>query len=219
MHSICNSLHLLLLGCSAALQPPPPPSPSPPLRTWQTVCENQKYGTSLCDGTYQDTTISLVGFQGSGHVPTELGLLTQLESIHIALKHAWSRDGSLRGEISGTLPSEMNLLASLVSLRIDSGSPWVCSVDPAEPDGTVIYDYGFPHDYARNCQGSRISGTLPSSLNLPQLTTLDLNYLQLSGTLPTELALSTDLTSLRVTTPLAHSLSGQYYEAPPDTVT
>jgi len=65
-------------------------------------CPTSVYGTSLCDGNYTGTEVSLTNEGLSGTIPPQLGDISQLEYLSLS-----------RNSISGTIPPETSKLSQL----------------------------------------------------------------------------------------------------------
>ena len=113
----------------------------------------------------------------SGAIPSELGRLVNLESLHLK-----------GGHLGGGIPSELGLLSDLEHLVLDHND--LSGVIPAELGrlsnlGLLRLDH------------NQLIGEIPPELgNLSKLTVLGLNDNQLSGEIPQELGNLTNLTML-----------------------
>ena len=113
----------------------------------------------------------------SGAIPSELGRLVNLESLHLK-----------GGHLGGGIPSELGLLSDLEHLVLDHND--LSGVIPAELGrlsnlGLLRLDH------------NQLIGEIPPELgNLSKLTVLDLNDNQLTGEIPQELGNLTNLTML-----------------------
>ena len=113
----------------------------------------------------------------SGTIPSELGNLTALTSLHLS-----------GNNLNGTIPTELGNLTALTSLSLFWNQ--LRGIIPTELDNlTALTELALG--------GNQLSGTIPTELgNLTALTELVLGGNQLSGTIPTELGNLTALTEL-----------------------
>mmetsp|Transcript_19285 Transcript_19285/g.21273 ORF Transcript_19285/g.21273 Transcript_19285/m.21273 type:complete len:559 (+) Transcript_19285:106-1782(+) len=114
-------------------------------------------------------------------IPTELGLLTDLEEFAI---------GSRIGLDGGTLPTELGSCTSLRNFQIDGNNY----------TGTIPTEIGLLTNLASLVlSGGRLTGTLPSEVgNLTNLVFLLLHENELKGILPSEMGSLTALDTLDI---------------------
>ncbi|CAB9511418.1 leucine rich repeat [Seminavis robusta] len=113
----------------------------------------------------------------SGPIPTELGLLSDTLSIFSAIK----------AQLEGTVPSELGLLQKFEEFSVDGNM--ITGALPEElGDATSLDSLVFI--------GNFLSGTIPESIWHLPLNTLALGQNQLTGTIPTEIGLLSNLTYL-----------------------
>jgi len=117
----------------------------------------------------------------TGTLPTEMGLLTQLEFFSV-----------FETGINGTLPSEIALCTSLLDLDL-----WSTGLHGTVPE--ELYHAPWERLGYLNLGRNDLSGTI--STNIGKLTTLGVLYLNdnnFRGTLPTEIGLLTLLETIHV---------------------
>ena len=113
----------------------------------------------------------------SGPLPTDLGLLTDLESLTLS-----------ENSLTGTIPSQLGNLTKLTSLQLAGND----LSGQLPPQLGLLTELNF-----LNLQSNSLTGTIPSELgNLTKLTKLQLNANDLSGTIPSEFGLLTELKQL-----------------------
>jgi len=172
-----------------------------PLNTWYGVTTDE-------DGRV--TKLEL-GYNGlSGTIPSELGMLVQLEKLSL---HVNELSGEIPAEVgnltnltglsfccnnlSGTIPPELGNLTDLTYLSLNDN----------QLDGIIPPELGNLINLTSLSLGeNRLYGTIPPELGrLTNLTELSLNSNQLHGTIPSELS---KLTSLSVLWLDSNQLSG-----------
>jgi Leucine-rich repeat (LRR) protein len=132
-------------------------------------------------GTFYDilTTVDIdMGFTRlTGTLPTELGLMTALNSLFLQ-----------GNQLNGTLCTELGLMSALTYLDLSAN----------ELNGTLPTELGLMTALTYlDLSDNQWTGTLPTELGLMiALNDLSLDENELTGTLPTELGLMTSLTSL-----------------------
>ena len=128
-------------------------------------------------------TLKLDRNELSGEIPSELGNLTNLET----LKLSWH-------ELSGEIPSELGNLTNLETLWLD-GNPWSW---PNALSGEIPSELGnLTNLKYLSLKLNALSGEIPSELgNLTNLETLWLGWNELSGEIPSELGNLTNLKRL-----------------------
>lgn len=146
----------------------------------------------------------------TGWLPTELGLLTNLQELRLST-----------GSISGTLPAELAQLSNLRVLAVDSNlisgtipsefskmsQLTTLDLDDNMLSGTLPAFLGQLEKLKRvELHSNSLSGTIPDKFtSASHLMAFDVEDNQISGTIPTELGLLDQLRELR----LAHNrLSG-----------
>ena len=156
-----------------------------PIREW--------YGVST-DPDGRVSELFLSGNQLTGEIPTELGSLSNLETL------------SLGGnQLTGEIPTELGNFSNLETL--DLGGNQLTGEIPTELGN-------FSNLETLNLGGNQLTGEIPTELgSLSNLETLDLGGNQLTGDIPMELGnLSNlerlDLSSNQLTGEIPHSLTG-----------
>ena len=172
-----------------------------PIGTWEGVTTN-------AEGRV--TRLLLSGRKLSGSIPTELGQLTNLETLHLNLN-----------ELSGSIPAELGQLTNLKTLYLD-GNQLSGSIPAAlgkltnlkslfllnnQLSGSIPAELGqLTNLTLLNMSSNDLSGTIPAELGkLTNLTLLFLSSNNLSGTIPAELGKLTNLTLLNL---VGNELSG-----------
>jgi Leucine-rich repeat (LRR) protein len=123
------------------------------------------------------------------HLPSELGLLTKMQTLHIS-----------KNSISGSIPSEFALMSDLRVLRLfenelTGGIPPEILMSGCQPNGSPC---------TRNLHEIRLydnllSNTIPTEIGLmTSLVVLDLYRNQIQGTIPSEIGKLTRLTLLDI---------------------
>lgn len=156
-----------------------------------------------CSGT-QVIAVLLILFGLQGHLPTELGLLTDV--AYLGNLRTYSFDARDAHFLSGTIPTELCEVTNLN--RLQWGNSRVSGTLPAELgklqnmkfdvslagtplSGTLPTQLGLWTDLEKglNLQGAALSGAIPTELgSLKKLSGLDVGGNQFSGTLPSQLA-------------------------------
>ncbi|MEN8217501.1 MAG: S8 family serine peptidase, partial [Pseudomonadota bacterium] len=113
-------------------------------------------------------TLELSDNQLTGSIPTELGNLTNLETLDLDFN-----------QLTGSIPTELGNLTNLWELRL-SGNQLTGTIPTELGNLTYLWEF-YLYD-------NRLTGTIPTELgNLTYLEVLDLGGNQLTGTIPTEL--------------------------------
>ena len=129
------------------------------------------------DGTGRVTVLGLHTNGLKGELPTELGSLTNLQSLSL-----WGN------ELTGTIPSELGDLSNLQSLWLRDNQ--LTGAIPSELGDLSKLEYLWLHE-------NQLTGEIPVELgNLSNLQWLYLNDNQLTGQIPSELGNLTGLTHL-----------------------
>eukprot|EP00241_Pyramimonas_parkeae_P023474 CAMPEP_0114296100 /NCGR_PEP_ID=MMETSP0059-20121206/11134_1 /TAXON_ID=36894 /ORGANISM="Pyramimonas parkeae, Strain CCMP726" /LENGTH=286 /DNA_ID=CAMNT_0001418231 /DNA_START=138 /DNA_END=998 /DNA_ORIENTATION=- len=148
-------------------------------------------------------SLSLQSSSLSGTLPSELGTLTSLTNMRLAINQLSgtlpSELGALtrltfmglwNNQLTGTLPLELAALASLTTMWLDRNQ--LTGTLPSEL-GTLA-SLAYMHFFQ-----NQLTGTLPSELGaLTRLTSIAFSDNQLTGTLPTELGALSRLTNMWV---------------------
>lgn len=116
------------------------------------------------------TFINLQANSILGSIPSEIGLLTSLQSLHF-----------YSNELSGTMPSEIGLLSNIETLRL--------SVNTIS--GSIPKELGFlSHMKWLDLSSNQMSGTIPHALgSLSNITDVFFGSNMLFGTMPSELGM------------------------------
>jgi len=158
-----------------------------------------------CSGN-QVVAVLLILFGLQGHLPTELGLLTNAEYFDFTsnfmsgtvptqvgnLRSTYSFDARNAEFLSGTIPTELCEVTRLN--RLQWGNTRVSGTLPAEIQNWQSMKYDV------SLAGTQLSGTLPTQLGLwtDLQDGLNLHGAALSGAIPTELGTLKKLTGLDV---------------------
>ncbi len=135
------------------------------------------YGVTCAGGHV--TGIAMVSNQLSGTIPSELGNLTNLQTLHL-----------YDNQLSGAIPTEFGNLANLKWLRLDAN----------ELSGAITELGDLTNLQGIELQNNQFSGVIPLELgNLTNLQGLMLYNNQLSGSIPSELGSLANLEDLGLT--------------------
>ena len=147
--------------------------------------------------------LDLAGNDLAGHIPPELGELSEMESLDIAINHLSgpipTELGSLvqlrdlrlyDNRLTGEIPSELGSLSSLRELIL--GRNLLTGPIPAELVNLTELN-------SLSLGGNQLNGEIPRWLDsLDQLRYLTLDYNQLTGSIPSELGNLSELVVLRL---------------------
>ncbi len=135
------------------------------------------HGVTTDQGGGRVTFLKLSFNTLSGKIPTELGMLSNLEEL-------WLNNNQLNGEI----PTELETLSSLTWLYLSQN----------QLSGSIPTELGILSNLERLwLDNNELSGEIPTELGtLSSLTRLTLNNNQLSGEIPIELGMLSNLTRL-----------------------
>lgn len=126
-------------------------------------------------------TLFFDGNDLTGTLPTELGNLVQLRNLALVGLH----------DITGTVPSELIALTRLEELYLLQ----MVTVDPFPIPEVVTLATNLRYVHI---SGSSVTGSLPMMAHLSHLQDFNLKFLSLTGTLPTEIGMLTELTLLSI---------------------
>jgi hypothetical protein len=161
-------------------------------------CEWDEFGDGkkdlICNTNNELIAIKLSDDDLSGHLPAELGLLSQLEHLELSFN---AFTGSMPTELSlltklktlslddnalsGTIPTHVGLLTALEELHLNRNAL----------TGSIPTEFGLLTNFSRmRLSGNNLSGTIPTEVgHLTQLVQVQLSQNVLSGTVPSKIGL------------------------------
>ncbi|CAB9507068.1 leucine Rich Repeat [Seminavis robusta] len=135
---------------------------------WLSDISECEWAGNSCQGETENITgVDMFGNGLSGPIPSELGLLPNLETIRLRKQN-----------LTGTIPSTLLQLTSLESLSLDEGM-----LTGTIPSGL----YSLPSLQRINLYSNKFTGTIPTEVGLFQGYQFSLSRNQITGTIPPEL--------------------------------
>jgi hypothetical protein len=145
----------------------------PCTNSWYGVtCEDRDYALNVYNNQQIVTKVSLMTNNLDGYLPTEMGLLTGLESGFEFVSNT----------LTSTLPTELGHF-SLLNQKFKLGTNYLTGTIPHELSGMTALSFNF------GLQVNSLHGTIPSTLGLltKMSRTFTLQENSLEGNIPTEL--------------------------------